>query len=284
MKKILITGKNGSLSVAVSDYLDQKGVYTADRVSLRDDHFLNVSFADVDAVVHIAGVTPQNAKSTEDYYTVNTDLTRRLAEKCKSDGVGQFIYISSMAVYGVVQSMDIEKGTVTKDTLPTPQTDYGKSKLQAEQALEELADERFSCAIIRVPSIYGKGKTEYLDQYRYLAQKLPFIPIAFDSHYKSAICVENLCELIHLIIQNDAKGVFCPDDGLYSAVDFCSAVFPEKKRSRAFGRLMEIFLKNNERILDYYGTVCYSRELSDIFGGDYRIKSFQEAVRASYEP
>ena len=165
--------------------------------------------------------------------------------------------------------------------LPQP---AAEKLLQAEQALEKLSDESFSVAIVRVPSIYGKGKTEYLDQYRYLAQKLPFIPVAFDDHYKSAICVENLCELIALIIRNDAKGVFCPDDGLYAAVDFCSAIYPEKKRSRLFGRLMEIFLGRSERILDYYGTVCYSKELSDIFEGQYRIKSFKEAVRSSYEP
>ncbi|MBQ6154064.1 MAG: NAD-dependent epimerase/dehydratase family protein [Ruminococcus sp.] len=284
MKKVLITGKNGGLSIAVSDYLDQKDDYTAERISLRDNHFLDEDFSDVDSVVHIAGVTPQNAKSEEDYYHVNTLLTQKLAEKCKKDGVRQFIYISSMAVYGVTQSMEIDKGTVTEDTPLLASSKYGKSKLQAEQALEKLSDESFSVAIVRVPSIYGKGKTEYLDQYRYLAQKLPFIPVAFDDHYKSAICVENLCELIALIIRNDAKGVFCPDDGLYAAVDFCSAIYPEKKRSRLFGRLMEIFLGRSERILDYYGTVCYSKELSDIFEGQYRIKSFKEAVRSSYEP
>ena len=64
MKKVLITGKNGGLSIAVSDYLDQKDDYTAERISLRDNHFLDEDFSDVDSVVHIAGVTPQNAKSS----------------------------------------------------------------------------------------------------------------------------------------------------------------------------------------------------------------------------
>ena len=41
MKKVLITGKNGGLSIAVSDYLDQKDDYTAERISLRDNHFLD---------------------------------------------------------------------------------------------------------------------------------------------------------------------------------------------------------------------------------------------------
>lgn len=284
MMKILITGKNGSLSVAVSDYLNKKDFCRTERISLRDESFLSHSFSGVDAVVHIAGATPQNTGAAEDYYTVNTELTRRFAEKCKKDGVRHFIYISSMAVYGVEQSMDKEKGTVTKDTPLNPLSDYGKSKLFAEQALGQIRDESFMLAVVRVPSIYGKGKTEYLDQYRYLADKLPFIPIAFDDHYKSAVCVENLCELISLIAQNRCEGVFCPDDGLCSASDFCCAIYPDKKRSRIFGRLMEFFLKRNERIRDYYGTVCYAGELSDAFDGKYRIIDFKEAVRSAYEP
>ena len=281
-KRVLVTGKNGSLSIAVCDWLNQKGTFQADRISLRDDRFLDESFSGIDTVVHIAGVTPENIRCEEDYYRVNTLLSEKLGKKCKEDGVRLLIYISSMAVYGVTQSMDKEKGTVTANTPLTPASDYGKSKLQAEQKLLGLCGDGFRVAIVRVPSIYGKGKTEYLDQYRYLADKLPFIPIAFDKCCKSAICVENLCELIALIAENGCDGVFCPDDGQYSASDFCRAIYPEKKTSRLFGKLMEVFLRRSDRILDYYGTVCYARELADVFDGKYRIKDFREAVRSSY--
>lgn len=168
MKRILVTGKNGSISTAVADYLRDKNEYVVEQVSVRGESWKNRDFAGVDSIVHIAGVTPQNAKSTEDYYQINAELTKALAEKSKADGVKQFVYISSMAVYGIEQSMDTAKGTVTKDTEPNPTTVYGKSKLMAEKYITPIEDDYFRVAIIRVPSIFGKGKMEYIDQYKYL--------------------------------------------------------------------------------------------------------------------
>ena len=283
MKRVLVTGKNGSLSTAVADYLRAKKEYDVEQISLRGDAWLQSGFSDVESVIHIAGVAPQNAKSADDYYQINSELTKILAEKCKADGVKQFVYISSMAVYGVEQSMDIKKGTVTKETLPNPVTDYGKSKLLAEEYITPLCSNDFRVATIRVPSIYGKGKTEYIDQYKYLAEKLPVIPRAFEDHYKSAICVDNLCELIYLIVKERSHGVICSDDGQISAVDFCSAIYPNKKKSRLLGKLIEVFLKNNSRILDYYGTVCYSKESTSAFDGKYRLLDLKEAIKKAYE-
>ena len=283
MKKVLVTGKRGNLSAAVADHMRAKNEYEVEQISLRGDEWRRVDFSGIESVVHIAGVTPQNAKSADDYYQINSELTKALAEKCKQDGVRQFIYISSMAVYGVEQSMDIGAGTVTKDTKPAPATDYGKSKLLAEEYITPLESSDYHVAIIRVPSIYGKGKTEYIDQYKYLAEKLPVIPRAFEDHYKSAICVDNLCELIYIVIKEQSHGVFCPDDGCISAVDFCAAVYPNKKKSRLLGLLMEVLLKRNARILDYYGAVCYSKEWSGVFDGRYRIMKLDESVRQAYE-
>ena len=282
MKRVLVTGKNGSLSTAVADHLRAKKEYDVEQISFRGDAWRQSDFSDVESVIHIAGVTPQNAKSADDYYQINSELTKVLAEKCKADGVKQFVYISSMAVYGVEQSMDIKKGTVTKDTEPNPSTDYGKSKFLAEEYITPLCSNDFRVAIIRVPSIYGKGKTEYIDQYKYLAEKLPVIPRAFEDHYKSAICVDNLCELIYMIVKEQSHGIICPDDGQISAVDFCSAIYPNKKKSKLLGTLIELFLKNNARILDYYGAVCYSKELSNAFDGEYRKIGYQKSIRDIY--
>lgn len=283
MNNILVTGKNGGLSVAVAGYLRNKNSCSVEQISLRGDAWKSEDLSSYDVVIHIAGVTPQNAITTEDYYKINTDLTKELAVKCRYEGVSQFIYISSMAVYGIGQSMDIKKGTITVDSLLTPDSDYGKSKLQSEKELKALASDTFTVAAIRVPSIYGKGKTEYIDQYKYLAEKLPVIPRAFEDHYKSAICIENLCELIYLTVQERYAGTICPDDGQISAVDFCSAVYPKKKKSRFLGKLIELFLKNNDRILDYYGAICYSKELTDVFEGRYRITDYKKAIKQSYE-
>ena len=155
--------------------------------------------------------------------------------------------------------------------------------MQAEKYLTQLENDNFRIAVIRVPSIYGKGKTEYIDQYKYLAEKLPLIPWAFENHYKSAIFVDNLSELIYLIINNQSAGIFCPDDGQISAVDFSSTIYPYKKKSKLLGKLIELFLKNNARIIDYFGAVCYDQDLTNAFDGKYRVLDLEKAIRKAYE-
>lgn len=281
MKKVLITGTKG-LSKSVYDYLREHD-FSAECMSVRGDNWRDISFLDYDALIHIAGVVPVEGISIEDYYVINTDKTKEIAEKAKAEGVGYFVYLSSMAVYGTEQSMDVSKGTVDIDTPCNPTSDYGKSKLMAEEKLQGLEDDTFRVVIIRTPSIYGKNKTEYLDQFKYLSNKLPVIPKCFVNLKKSAIYEDNLCELIRLLLENNKQGIVCPDDGTCSTVDFCTAIYPTKKMSRIAGICIELFLKNNDRIKDYYGAVCYSQELSKVFDGKYRVKSVAEGVKESYE-
>ena len=186
-----------------------------------------------------------------------------------------------MAVYGVEPQISAIKGTITDKTPCNPTTDYGKSKLLAENSLRELEDENFKLTVIRVPSIYGKGKTEYLDQYKHLADKFKYVPKAFTENYKSMIYIDNLCELIYLIVKNAKYGIICPDDGEISAFDVCRVIVPQKKVSRVFGVLLAV-LKKSDRVRDYYGTVCYCKELTEIFDGKYRICGYVEAIKNSY--
>ncbi len=64
------------------------------------------------------------------YYKVNRDLTIETAEKAKAEGVKQFIFMSSIIVYGDSSS---SKRVIDRKTVPTPSNFYGNSKLQAEE-------------------------------------------------------------------------------------------------------------------------------------------------------
>ena len=135
MKKVLVTGKNGDLSRAVASWLEKCG-YTAQTVSLRDGAWKEQCFSSFDSVVHIAGVVPRQGVATQDFYKINSELTKEFAAKVKSDGVRHFVYISSMSVYGLEPSLNVKKGCVTADTPCNPTSDYGKSKLLAENYLQ----------------------------------------------------------------------------------------------------------------------------------------------------
>ncbi len=282
MIKVLVTGKNGNISTAIADYLSDKKDFYAEQTSLRGEKWKQTDFSSFDVAVHVAGIVPKSGVKPEDFYEINYKLTEDFALKAKECGIKQFVYISSMAVYGLEPQTSSYKGTVTGETPCNPLSDYGKSKLLAEESLKKIEADGFKVTVIRVPSIYGVGKTEYLDQYKHLAEKFRKIPQAFTKNYKSMIYIDNLCELIYLAIENGYCGTICPDDGEISAFDICKAISPNKKVSKIQGLLLTL-LKNNARIKDYYGAVCYSKELTEIFDGKYRVCDFKEAIRKSYE-
>ncbi len=283
MKKVVITGEKGYLSNAIFDRLSLDQSLTSLKISLRGEGLNEANLNGVEVIIHPVGITPSKAKQNSDYYDINTNLTKQLSIKAKAQGVKHFIYISTMAVYGKTQSIDLNEGTVDEATECNPDSDYGKSKLLAEEHLRSLEDENFKVAIIRVPSIYAKGQTEYLDQYKYLAQKLPFIPKVFPNNYKSAIGIDNLAELIYLTVIENYSGIICPDDGKYSAVDYCKAIFPKKKVSTFVGKLIEVFLGRNGRILDYYGAIRYAESMTNVFDGKYRALTLEQGVKKAYE-
>ena len=102
-------------------------------------------------------------------------------------------------------------------------------------------------------------------------------------NYKSIIYLDNLCEFIYLVLKNEGRGVFCPDDGKYSAVEICQAISSSCKKSKFLGFLFKSFLRKSDRIRDYYGAIYYDDALTNIFEGKYRLVTLQEAIHIAYE-
>ena len=281
--RILVSGKRGILSTTVANYLKLKDDIEVEQISLRDALWRKEDFQKYDTIVHIAGLIPKSEIENEEYYQVNVDLTKEFARKAKNDGIKHFIYLSSMSVYGMSQQMQKQRGCITKETSCLPVSDYGKSKLLAEKKLQELEDDFFKVTIIRAPSIYGKGMTAYLEQYRYLNRKFFVLPDVFRKHYKSAIYVDNLSELIYLLIEKKECGIYCPDDGKYASIDYCVMISPKKCKSRIVGFLIEKIFSKNDRIRSYFGAIYYEEELARAFDGTYRVCNIQKAIATSYE-
>ena len=154
MKRILITGVNSYVGNSLEAWLAKEPHnYQVDKISLRDGSWKKRDFSNYDSIVHVAGIA--HRKETKDnkhlYYEVNRDLAFEVAEKAKREGVSHFIFLSSISVYG------INEGVIDENTIPKPTSNYGRSKLEAEQLIRTLEDERFKVAILRPPMIYGKG-------------------------------------------------------------------------------------------------------------------------------
>lgn len=212
MKKILITGANSYIGVSFENYLKNNfsGDYEIDTVDMQDAAWREISFSGYDAVFHVAGIAhvKETAQNCELYYKVNRDLAADVAVKAKEDGVSQFVFLSSMSVYG------LETGVITADTVPMPKTNYGKSKLQAEEKIFPLADGGFKVAVLRPPMVYGEGCKGNYQALVKIAEKFSFF--ADYSNKRSVIHIQRLCEFVKSIIDECKSGLFFPQDEKYA--------------------------------------------------------------------
>ena len=115
--------------------------------------------------------------------------------------------MSSMSVYGM------DQGVITPDTLPSPKSHYGKSKLEAEQNLARLENEHFRIAVLRPPMVYGKNCRGNFQLMLKLAKKSPVFPVV--SNRRSMISIDNLCAFVRLVIDGEEAGVFFPQNREY---------------------------------------------------------------------
>lgn len=132
-------------------------------------------------------------ETKEKYYAVNTDLTVEVAQKAKTEKVKEFIFMSSMIVYGESAPYG-KKKVIDEHTVPTPANFYGDSKLQADVAVRELEDDSFKVIVLRPPMIYGKGSKGNYPVLAKLAKKLPVFPEV--DNERSMLYIENLCEFL----------------------------------------------------------------------------------------
>ena len=175
------------------------------------------SFAGYDTVFHVAGIAHADVGHVSEerkafYYKINRDLAIETAQKAKKDGVSQFIFMSSMIVYGESAGLG-KKRVITKDTKPHPANFYGDSKWQADKGVRKLADDSFHVAVLRPPMIYGKGSKGNYPLLAKMAKKLPVFPDI--QNERSMLYIGNLCEFLCLLMKSGKGGIYFPQNAEY---------------------------------------------------------------------
>ena len=220
MKRILITGTHGYVGTSLAAYLAQwPERYETTFVSLRDETWQGSevegvarqsgSWQGYDVLLHAAGLVHQAHAPAALYDRVNRVLTEQVAEKAKRDGIGKFILMSTMAVYGVDDRIG-RKNEIGADSLPAPRSPYGKSKLAAEAAALEQRDARFVVNIVRAPMVYGPRCPGNYAKLRRLTLRFGLIPAV--TNERSMIYIDHLCEYIRLLIDGDRERAFSRQD------------------------------------------------------------------------
>ena len=214
MKRVLITGANSYIGTSFEKYIKEnyQNDYEVDTVDMIDGSWREKSFAGYDSVFHVAGIAHQKetAENAHLYYEINRDLTIEVARKAKEDGVPQFVFLSSMSVYGK------ETGVITKETEPSPKTNYGKSKLQAEEKTMELSDDSFKVCVLRPPMVYGVGCKGNFQSVVKIVKKFPIFPRV--KNKRSLIRIDNLISFVKLCVDKELCGLYFPQNREYVAV------------------------------------------------------------------
>lgn len=286
MKNILITGAGSFVGTGVERWLKAwPEEYHVTTLDMRGEGWKSASFSGFQAVLHVAGLVHQ--KDTKDdparlplYTRVNTDLALETARKAREAGVGQFLFMSTESVYGLTAPLG-KTVTITKDTPIHPRDNYGISKARAEEGLLKLAGADFKVVILRPPMIYGPGCRGNYPLLSAMAGKLPAFPRV--ENRRSMLYIDNLAECIRLLIDDEAQGVFCPQNReLVNTGDLVRRIGQCRGRKilliPGFTWALRLLRPFTGAVDKAFGSLCYDRSLSD-YPKDYCVKTLEQSIR-----
>jgi nucleoside-diphosphate-sugar epimerase len=225
MKKLLLTGARGFIGRYFQKEYAYK--YTIQTFSFLKDDMETLHVKGVEAIIHLSALVHQmGGASDEAYEQVNVAQTLQLARKAKANHVKQFIFMSTVKVYG-----EESDRAYTEISPCHPEDAYGRSKLKAEQELKALADNDFIVSIIRTPIVYGRGVKANMQNLMKLIDTIPLLPLGGIENKRSFVYIGNLCALLNTLIDQRKGGIFLAgDDAPLSTTELIQELAKVKKK------------------------------------------------------
>jgi nucleoside-diphosphate-sugar epimerase len=206
MLKVAVTGATGFIGRRFIEY--NRNRFRLKMITLRNRKISDIDLRGADVVVHFAGKAhDMTGGNDQDYFKINTELTKELAVQAIKQGVSQFVYISSVKVYGEEDGVILDENTECH-----PVDAYGKSKLLAEQWLWTVQSPTFRIAVIRPSLVYGPGVKGNMINLLKLADRAIPLPFGRINNMRSMVFLDNLVELINKVMEDRAYGIFVAAD------------------------------------------------------------------------
>jgi nucleoside-diphosphate-sugar epimerase len=156
------------------------------------------ALADVDAVIHSAGLAhAMSGLPEDDYRLLNTQATIGLARAAQRAGAKRFIFLSSIRA----QSGPTADRVLTEDVPAQPTDAYGRSKLAAEQGLAEL---ELDWAALRLVLVYGAGVKGNMAELLRLARTRYPLPLGGLTAPRSVLALANLATAVDAVLRAPA--------------------------------------------------------------------------------
>ncbi len=290
-KKVLITGQHSYLGTSFENFIKKNcRDWSVESISLHGTEWEKLDFGKYDAIFHVAGkahadIGKISETEKKEYYKINRDLTKRVARKAKNDGAGQFIYPSSIIIYGDSVPLGKEK-VITAKTKPAPANFYGDSKLQADLLVQKLSDDNFHTAVVRLPMVYGAGSKGNYSLLARFAKRLPVFPKVKNA--RSMIYIENMCQFLCELIENQDEGVFYPQNSQYTSTTEMVKLIAKASGKRIyitamlnpFVRLAGKIPGKLKKMADKaFGNLVYDQHMSRYGGNSYQKYSLEESIQ-----
>jgi len=157
------------------------------------------ALADVDAVIHSAGLAhAMSGLPEDDYRLLNTEATLALARAAKRAGAKRFVFLSSVRA----QSGPTADHVLTEQQEPQPTDAYGRSKLAAEHGLAEID---MDWVALRLVLVYGPGvKGNMAELLRFACSPYP-LPLGSLTGRRSLLALDNLVAAVDTALATPAR-------------------------------------------------------------------------------
>ena len=242
MKSLFLTGGSGFI-----------GRYLFNNFDLNFRFYTRLSKPEIsdEIVIHLAGKAHdlKNVSTFDEYYKVNTELTKEIFDAFLTSEAKVFITLSS--VKAVADEVD---GELSEDAIPNPITHYGKSKLLAEQyILSKPIPEGKRVYILRPCMIHGPGNKGNLNLlYSLVSKGLPW-PLGLFENSRSYLSIENLCFIIKELLDREdiPSGVYnVADDVPLSTNEVIKMIAASKGKKARILNLSQNLIKLLSRVGD----------------------------------
>lgn len=189
------------------------------RIDVRKPINYNINTTNDDIVFNLAAVHRTPGHEDKEYFETNIRGAENVTSWCEENGIKKILFTSSIAPYGASEELK------TEDTLPTPNTPYGISKLVAEKIHAAWKEKNNGQLVIVRPGIvYGKGEHGNMTRLYSGIHKHYFFYTRKDT-IKACIYVKELVSFFMWALENDKNGIWnCTFEPAYNIEQICEAM------------------------------------------------------------
>lgn len=206
-----------------------------------------------DIIFNLAAVHRTPGHPDYAYFETNILGAENVTEFASKHNINKILFTSSIAPYGAAEELK------TEETIPTPNTPYGISKLTAEKIhmIWQAKDNDRELTIVRPGIVYGKGEHGNMTRLYWGQRKRYFMYTGRKDTIKACIYVKELVRFFkYRMIDNDFKGVDiynCTFEPAYTIEQICNTMQKATGMKRRIPLIPGGFLMTVARIVGPIG-------------------------------